>query len=171
MTDQPTPSSFVLPADGSIPATADVYDEVGDTWQSSPLQLRSFGRHARFAGRVRTVHCHEDNALLKSVLQTSGEGAVLVIDGGGSLHTALVGDVIAAIAVESGWSGLVVNGAIRDSALIDELPIGVKALGTNPRKGGKSGTGTIDEVVEFGGIAFRPGALIVSDEDGILVSR
>jgi len=171
MTDHPTPITAGLSAGGSIPSTADVYDEVGATWESLPLQLRSFGRRTRFAGAVRTVRCHEDNALLKSVLQTPGEGAVLVIDGGGSLRTALVGDVIAAIAVENGWSGLVVHGAIRDSALIDALDIGVKALGTNPRKGGKAGTGTTDEVVEFGGVRFRPGALLVSDEDGILVAR
>lgn len=160
-----------IPAETPTPATADLYDEVGESYQSLPLQLRSFGRHARFEGPVRTVRCHEDNALLKSVLQTPGEGAVLVIDGGGSLQTALVGDIIAGLAVQNGWRGLVVHGAIRDSVEIDTLELGVKALGTNPRKGGKTGAGETDVPVEFGGVTFRPGARLVSDEDGILVER
>lgn len=152
-------------------ATADLYDERGEQLQSLPLQMRSFGAHARFNGPIRTVRCFEDNALLKSVLSTPGEGAVLVIDGAGSLQTALMGDIIAALAVENGWAGAVINGPIRDSAAIDKLAIGVKALGTNPRKSAKTGAGEADVVVEFGGVTFRPGAHLWSDEDGVLVER
>ncbi|WP_067197622.1 ribonuclease E activity regulator RraA [Microbacterium sp. XT11] len=152
-------------------ATADLYDERGDDLQSLPLQLRSFGRVRAFDGPIRTVRCHEDNALLKSVLETPGEGAVLVVDGGGSLHRALMGDMIAALAVENGWAGVVINGAIRDSAVIDGLELGVKALGTNPRKSTKLATGEVDVTVEFGGVVFRVGAHLYSDDDGILVER
>ena len=93
------------------------------------------------------MKCFEDNALLKSTLSDwpEPEGAVLVVDGGGSLRSALVGDIIAGIAVERGWAGLVINGAVRDSVALDELEIGIKALGTNPRKSSKTGAGQVGE--------------------------
>lgn len=152
-------------------ATADLYDELEESLQSLPLQLRSFGLRRAFDGKIRTVRCHEDNALLKSVLSTPGEGAVLVVDGGGSLNRALMGDMIAALAVENGWAGVVINGAIRDSVAIDGLDLGVKALGTNPRKSTKLATGEADVTVSFGGVDFAVGAHLYSDEDGILVER
>jgi regulator of ribonuclease activity A len=94
---------------------------------------------------------------------------VLVFYGGGSWRTALVGDLIAGIAVDRGWAGLVINGAIRDSVAIDALPIGVKALGTNPRKSGKTGAGKVGVSIVIGGIIIRPGQVLHSDEDGIVV--
>lgn len=151
--------------------TADLYDELGERLQSLSLQLQPFGAHARFEGPIRTVRCFEDNALLKSVVSTPGGGAVLVVDGGGSLETALMGDMIAQIAADNGWAGVVINGAIRDRVAIAEIPIGVKALGTNPRKSSKTGEGEADALLEFGGVTFRPGAMLYSDEDGILVER
>ena len=113
---------------------------------------------ARFHGRIRTVRCHQDNALLKRILSEPGEGCVLVIDGGGSLHCALVGDVIAGLGVANGWAGVVVHGAIRDSIAIGglDLDLGVKALGTNPRKSTKNGAGEADVPVEFGGVNSIP---------------
>lgn len=152
-------------------ATADLYDERGDELQSLPLQLRSFGGRAAFDGPIRTVRCHEDNALVKQVLATPGNGAVLVVDGAGSVNTALMGDMIAASAVANGWAGVVINGAIRDRVAIDALDLGVKALGTNPRKSAKDGVGDVDVTIAFGGVVFRPGAHLYSDEDGILVER
>lgn len=152
-------------------STADLYDEFGDDLQSVSLQLRAFGALAAFEGPIRTVRCHEDNALVKSALATPGEGAVLVIDGGGSLRTALLGDMIAASAVANGWAGVVIHGAIRDSVAINGLDLGVKALGTNPRKSAKAGSGDVDVDLEFGGVVFRLGAHLYSDEDGILVER
>lgn len=149
-------------------STADLYDERGDALQSLPLQLQNLGGHREFSGPIRTVRCHRDNALLKSVLSTPGEGAVLVIDGGGALESALVGDIIAGLGVRNGWSGIIVHGAIRDSLAIAELPIGVKALGTNPQKSTKEGTGEADVPVTFGGVTFTPGATVWSDADGIV---
>ncbi|MBB6346984.1 ribonuclease E activity regulator RraA [Nonomuraea muscovyensis] len=151
--------------------TADLYDERGDRLDSCDLQLRQYGGRSAFAGAVATVRCHEDNALLKSILSEPGEGRVLVVDGGGSLHAALIGDVIAGLALANGWAGVVVNGAVRDVAALRELDLGVKALGSNPRKGGKQGTGERDVPVTFGGATFRPGAELFSDDDGILVTR
>ncbi len=151
-------------------ATADLVDAHETLVQSCDLQFRDFGGRARFHGRVRTVRCHKDNALLKRILSEPGEGCVLVIDGGGSLHCALVGDVIAGLGVANGWAGVVVHGAIRDSIAIGGLDLGVKALGTNPRKSTKTSAGEADIPVEFGGVTFNPGAYLYSDEDGILVS-
>ena len=149
--------------------TADLVDVLGDGVRSCDLQLRSLGGRSRFAGPVRTVRCREDNALVKQVLATPGDGAVLVVDGGGSLHSALVGDLIAASAVENGWSGVVVHGVVRDAVALAELDLGVKALGTNPRKSRKAGQGEVDVPVGFGGVTFAPGEWLFSDEDGILV--
>ena len=151
-------------------ATADLVDAHETLVQSCDLQFRDFGGRARFHGRIRTVRCQQDNALLKRILSEPGEGCVLVIDGGGSLHCALVGDVIAGLGVANGWAGVVVHGAIRDSIAIGGLDLGVKALGTNPRKSTKTGAGEADVPVEFGGVTFDPGAYVYSDEDGILVS-
>jgi regulator of ribonuclease activity A len=149
--------------------TADLVDEIGVDVRSCDTQFRQFGGHPEFAGRISTVRCYQDNAVLKSVLSAPGDGGVLVIDGAGSLHTALVGDVIAELARGNGWTGLIVNGAVRDAATLRTLDIGIKALGTNPRKSGKAGTGERDVVVGFGGITFRPGEIAYSDDDGIVV--
>ena len=149
--------------------TADLVDEIGPDVCSCDLQLVQYGGRSQFAGPISTVRCFEDNALLKSVLSEPGDGRVLVIDGAGSTHTALVGDVIAELARSNGWSGLIINGAVRDSAILRTLDIGIKALGTNPRKGTKTGDGVRDAAVDFGGVVFVPGHIAYSDDDGIVV--
>lgn len=149
--------------------TADLVDEIGPDVRSCDLQLRQYGARTEFAGPVTTVRCFEDNALLKSVLSEPGDGGVLVIDGDGSVHTALVGDVIAELGRSNGWSGLIINGAVRDASTLRTLDIGIKALGTNPRKSTKTGAGERDAIVEFGGVVFTPGDVAYSDDDGIVV--
>src|SRR5690606_1583849 len=119
-----------------------------------PLQLRSFGGITQFEGPIRTVRCFQDNALVKQILQTPGERAVLVVDGAGSLETALMGDMIAQSAVDAGWAGVIIHGCIRDSVAIGRMSLGVKALGTNPRKSTKTGVGEIDAPVQFSGVVF-----------------
>ncbi|QBE48509.1 ribonuclease E activity regulator RraA [Leucobacter triazinivorans] len=150
-------------------STADLYDERGERLRSVSLQFQNIGGMSGFSGPVRTVRCFQDNALLKELLSGPGDGAVLVIDGGGSLETALVGDVIASLAVDNGWAGLIVHGAIRDRVALGTLPFGVKALGSNPAKSTKTGAGEVDVDVEIGGVVFRPGAAVWCDDDGILV--
>lgn len=149
--------------------TADLVDDIGDSVRSCDLQFRQFGGLTEFAGPISTVRCHQDNALLKSVLSEPGGGRVLVVDGGGSLHTALVGDVIAELARANGWAGLLIHGAVRDAATLRTLQIGIKALGTNPRKSSKTGSGERDVVIALGGVEFRPGEIAFSDDDGIVV--
>lgn len=149
--------------------TADLVDDIGPEVRSCDMQFGQYGGRRQFAGPITTVRCFQDNALLKSVLSEPGGGGVLVIDGSGSLHTALVGDLIAELGRSNGWSGLIVHGAVRDAATLRNLDIGIKALGTNPRKSGKTGDGERDGVVEFGGLRFGPGEVVHSDDDGLVV--
>ena len=149
--------------------TADLVDDIGPDVRSCDVQFRQFGARTQFAGPITTVRCLQDNALLNSVLCTPGGGGVLVIDGEGSLHTALVGDVIADLAHSNGWTGLIVHGAVRDAAALRGIDLGIKALGTNPRKSSKTGAGERDVTVSFGGVEFVPGDIAYSDDDGIVV--
>lgn len=151
--------------------TADLYDERGDELASVPLQFQSLGGRSHFSGPVRTIRCFQDNGLVKSTLATPGNGAVLVVDGGGSLGTALMGDMIAESAVANGWAGVVINGAIRDREAIAALDLGVKALGSNPRKSAKASAGEVDVDVVIDGVTFRSGVTVWCDPDGILVER
>lgn len=150
-------------------ATADLIDIAPDT-PSCQTPLLPFGRRKRFSGRIRTVCCRHDNGLVKRILNTPSAGEVLVVDGGGSRYSALVGDQIARAAQQNGWAGVVVHGVIRDSAAINDMDFGIKALGTNPKKSAKDGAGHVDITVYFGDVAFVPGHYLYSDEDGILVS-
>ena len=149
--------------------TCDLFD-ADETLQSLSLQLADFGARPRFSGPIRTVRCYRDNGLVKSLLNSPGDGAVLVVDGAGSLESALMGDMIAAAAVKNGWAGVVINGAIRDRVALSQTELGIRALGSNPRKSAKDSVGAIDIVVDFGGVVFKPGATLWSDEDGILVT-
>jgi regulator of ribonuclease activity A len=133
------------------------------------LPFRGWGRRRAFAGAIRTIRCHEDIALMRDVVAQPGHGQVLVIDAGGSLARAVFGDVMAAVASRNGWAGLVINGAIRDGVEIDAMDIGVKALGTVPRRGERTGAGAVDVPVTFGGVTFTPGERVVADEDGVIV--
>jgi regulator of ribonuclease activity A len=150
--------------------TADLADDFGDRVQVCEPIFRDFGGRSRFSGPIATVKCFEDNSLVKVALAESGEGGVLVVDAGGSLRCAMLGDQIAASAVENGWQGVVMFGCVRDSVDIAAMNLGVKALGTNPRKSEKRGEGQRDLPVSFAGVRFRPGEHIYCDEDGILVS-
>ena len=153
----------------TVRSTADILDEHPADALVCQLEFRQFGGLASFAGRLSTVRCDEDNVLLKQRLSEPGEGRALVVDGGGSLRVALLGDMIAGLAAANGWVGLVVRGAVRDVAVLRHLPLGIKALGSNPRPSGKTGAGELDVPLEFGGITFRPGAMLYSDDDGIVV--
>ncbi len=148
---------------------ADLCDAHEDEIEVCLLPLRDFGGRKAFSGPIRTVRCHEDNVLVKATLAEPGEGCVLVVDGGGSLRRALVGDVLGASAVENGWAGIVINGAVRDTAVLATLDIGIKALGSVPMRGPKLGDGVVDTPVAFGGMVFVPGDLLHADEDGVAV--
>lgn len=151
-------------------ATTDLYDEHEGSVSTCSTQFRDYGGKTRFFGPIRTVRCYRDNQLFRALLDEPGNGAVVVVDGGGSTESALMGDIIAAKGAKNGWSGVVIFGAIRDSAEVGQIDFGTKALGVNPAKSAKEGKGAVDEPVEFGGVTFTPGEWIYCDEDGILVS-
>ena len=151
--------------------TADLYDQRGEELDSISVQFQDLGGRTHFSGPVRTIRCFQDNALVKSTLATPGNGCVLVVDGDGSLGTALMGDMIADSAVANGWAGVVIHGAIRDREALAQLPLGIKALGSNPRKSAKNGAGETDVDVTLDGVRIRPGAMIYCDPDGILVEK
>ena len=151
--------------------TAEVVDELGEDVEVCELQFRHFGKRTCFAGPIATVLCREDNVLVAEVLRSGGEGRVLVIDGGGSLRSALLGDRLASAAFANCWAGVVVNGAIRDIVALREIAIGICALGASPRRSSKDGSGTVNVPVRFGGVSFVPGAMLHCDEDGLAVVR
>lgn len=148
--------------------TADLLDEHPDA-AVCELPLRQFGGAASFEGPIATVRCFEDNVVLRQLVGEPGDGRVLVVDGGGSLRVALVGDTIASLALGNGWAGLVLNACVRDSAALRTLELGIKALGTQPRPSAKKGDGEAGVPVTFGGVTFTPGARLVGDDDGVVV--
>ena len=149
-------------------STADLMDEHPDAQVAIPA-LRAFGGEPCFSGPIQTVVAPEDNTLVRAQLEEPGNGRVLVVHGLGSLHCALVGDNLAQLAIDNGWAGIVVNGCIRDAAVIDEMPVGVHALATNPRKSVKADQGTVGIDVHFLGVTFRPEATLHADHDGVIV--
>jgi regulator of ribonuclease activity A len=150
--------------------TTDLCDAFESELQVLAPILRSYGGARCAGGPIRTLKIFEDNALVRETLATPGEGAVLVIDGGGSLRRALLGDQLAELAVQNGWAGVIVYGAIRDSRAIAQLPLGVWAMGTIPLKTVKRGEGQRDIPVTFGGVTFTPGHFVYADEDGMIVA-
>ena len=150
--------------------TTDLNDAYPDKVRAVLLPLRDFGAKRAFAGRIRTAVTMEDTKLVHELFATPGKGDVIVLDGGGSTRTALLGDRMADRLIFNGWAGIVINGAVRDRQALAELPLGVKALGTTPVRSAKTGIGAIDIPVAFGNVLFAPGQCIYCDEDGILVS-
>ena len=150
--------------------TADLCDEYADSLQVCDPGFSSFGGRARFHGKISTIKCFEDNSLVREAVAEPGEGRVLVVDAGGSRRCAMLGDLLAAKAVENGWAGVLMNGLIRDSADIARMDLGVKALGTHPLKSVKKGVGERDVEVRFSGVRFVPGAYLYADEDGVICS-
>lgn len=151
-------------------ATADLCDKHIDKLQVAEPIFIDFGAIACFEGEIHTLKVFEDNTLVRSALEKDGTGKVLVIDGGGSFRCALVGDNLAALAIQNNWRGMVVYGCIRDSKQISELEVGVKALNTNPTKSVKRNEGQENIDIRFAGVDFKPGMYLYADEDGIVVS-
>ena len=151
--------------------TADLFDDHAERLQVAAAGLLDYGARRRFHGQIATVRAYEDNSRVREAVGSGGEGRVLVVDGGGSLRRAMLGDMLARLAVENGWRGVVINGCIRDSVAIGRMPLGVKALGTVPAKTDKHGQGLVDVPVTFAGVTFTPGAWLYADGDGIVVAE
>jgi regulator of ribonuclease activity A len=157
-------------------ATADLCDQYEDELRTGAVcvvapMFRSFGGRPAFHGPIATLKLFEDNSFVRKALEQPGTGRILVIDGGGSLRRALVGDQLAAMGAKNGWAGIVVNGCIRDSTAIAAMDIGVLALATHPQRTDKKNVGEIGIAVTFGGVTFRPDDYLYADSDGVLVAN
>ena len=151
--------------------TADLYDKYGDDLKVALPIFKDYGAKRIFHGPISTVKAHEDNSLVRTALEEPGEGRILIIDGDESLRCAMLGDMLAKLGMENGWSGIIVFGCIRDADVIATIDIGVKALNTNPRKSLKRGLGDRDIPVSFAGITFNVGEYVYADTDGVIVSE
>lgn len=151
-------------------STPDLCDKYADRLQiAEPVFLR-YGERAAFGGTIVTIKCFEDNSLVRDAVAETGSGKVLVVDGGGSMRRALLGDQLAAKAVSNDWQGIIINGCLRDVDDIDTMEIGVRTLGCHPLKTDKRGEGQRDIAVQFAGIDWRPGDYVYADNNGIVVS-
>jgi regulator of ribonuclease activity A len=136
-----------------------------------PPVFGCFGAKLAFSGPATTLKVFEDNALVRSTLETAGNGHVLVIDGGGSLRSALVGGNLAELAEKNGWAGVVVFGAVRDVGELNQCDVGIRALALHPQRSARKGVGDLNVRVMIAGVPVTPGDWIYVDADGVLVSH
>lgn len=150
--------------------TTDLSDLHPKKVRAAESLFRDFGGRKMFHGEIVTLKIFEDNSFVRKALEQSGEGKVLVIDGGGSLRCALLGDQLGELAVKNKWNGVLVFGCVRDSEALAQLDLGIKALNTHPLKTEKRNEGQENIAVRFAGVDFVPGTFIYADEDGVLVT-
>ena len=153
---------FVLP---------DLCDQYGDSLRVLSPMLKNFGGNNCFHGKISTIKCHEDNSFVADAVREEGDGCVLVVDGGGSLRCALLGDNLAAIAASNSWAGIIVFGCVRDVAALKDISLGIQAIAPHPMKSVKRKVGLRDVEVSFGGVSFIPGQYVYADDNGVLVSE
>jgi regulator of ribonuclease activity A len=151
----------------SVPDICDDFSE--DISVLEPLFV-NYGKQGRFSGEIVTIKCFEDNSLVRDLVNSEGHGKVIVVDGGGSLRRALLGDLLAAKAVENGWSGLVINGCVRDVEILETMDLGIRALNCHPLKTEKRGEGQLNVTVSFAGVRFQPGSFLYADANGIVLA-
>jgi len=151
--------------------TCDISDKLHPNVQYLEPVYKNYGAKTSFSGRIVTVKCYEDNSLVEVALKANGKDSVLVIDAGGSMNCAMLGDKRAADAIKNEWEGILVHGLIRDSATIKGMEIGICALGAYPLKSIKKGAGDSNLIINFSGVTFTPGEYLYADEDGVIVVK
>ena len=151
--------------------TCDISDKLHPDVQYLEPVYKSYGGKTSFSGRIVTVKCYEDNSLVEEALKSNGKNSILVVDAGGSMNCAMLGDKRATDAIKNEWEGILVHGLIRDSATIKGMKIGILALGVCPLKSIKNGVGDSNLIVNFSGITFTPGEYLYADEDGVIVIK
>ncbi|MCO1333964.1 ribonuclease E activity regulator RraA [Microbulbifer sp. OS29] len=154
-----------------LKSTPDLCDAYPDDVQVVEPMFVNYGGRECFGGQIVTIKCFEDNSLVRELVAEPGRGKVLVVDAGGSMRRACLGDMLAEKAVANGWEGILMYGCIRDVDEIGELDLGVQALGSHPMKTEKKGAGERDLVVSFGGVNFRPGDYLYADNNGVLLAK
>ncbi|MBI6668667.1 ribonuclease activity regulator protein RraA [Pseudomonas syringae] len=150
--------------------TPDLCDAYPDLIQVVEPMFSNFGGRDSFGGQIVTRKCFEDNSKVREQVELDGKGKVLVVDGGGSLRCALLGDMLADKAAKNGWEGMLIYGCIRDVDVIAQTDLGVQALASHPKKTEKRGIGELNVPVTFGGVTFRPGEYLYADNNGVVIS-
>ncbi len=150
--------------------TPDLCDEYPSLVRVLEPMMNNYGGRHSFGGQVVTIKCFEDNSLVREQVAVNGKGKVLVVDAGGSLRRACLGDMLAEKAVANGWEGILMYGCIRDVDAIGALDLGVQALNTHPMKTDKKGIGELNVEVTFGGVTFVPGEYVYADNNGVIAS-
>ena len=151
--------------------TCDISDKLHPDVQYLEPVYKIYGAKTSFSGRIVTVKCYEDNSLVEEALKGNGKESVLVIDAGGSMNCAMLGDKRAAEAINNEWEGIIVHGLVRDSVAINGMKIGIRALGVCPLKSIKNGVGDSNLIINFSGVIFTPGEYLYADEDGVIVVK
>jgi len=150
--------------------TPDLCDQFEEQVTLLNLSLQTFGQKGAFWGEIVTVRCYHDNSKVREVLESDGKGKVLVVDGHGSCQKALLGDQLAILAIENGWEGVIVNGAIRDVGMMSQMDLGVQALGSCPFKTEKRGAGDVNVTLSIHNQLVQPGDYVYADWNGVLLS-
>ncbi|MBA1228444.1 putative 4-hydroxy-4-methyl-2-oxoglutarate aldolase [Pseudomonas viridiflava] len=150
--------------------TPDLCDAYPELVQVVEPMFSNFGGRDSFGGQIVTLKCFEDNSLVKEQIELDGKGKVLVVDGGGSLRCALLGDMVADKASKNGWEGLLIYGCVRDVDMLAQTDLGVQALASHPRKSEKRGIGELNVPLTFGGVTFKPGDYLYADNNGVIIS-
>jgi len=151
----------------SVPDICDDFPE--DIRVLEPL-FSDYGKKRRFSGEIITIRCFEDNSLVRDLVSTEGNHRIIVVDGGASLRHALLGDLLAAKAAENNWSGLVINGCVRDVEILETIDLGIRALNRHPLKTDKRGEGQLNVAVSFAGVRFTPGTFLYADANGMVLA-
>ena len=151
-------------------STPDLSDENPDAQALAPI-LQNLGGKRVFWGKIETLKCPDDNSYVKELLNSDGDGKVLVVDADGISTVALLGDMIAEAGVRNNWSGIVINGYVRDIDILSKLDIGVQAIGTMPVRSEKKNQGQVGIDISFGGLTFSSGDYVYADNNGLLLSK
>ncbi len=151
-------------------STPDLCDQFPEQVSVLDPVYKSFGGNESFYGEVVTVKCFEDNSKVKQLVDTDGTGKVMVVDAGGSMRRACLGDMLAEKAQKNGWAGIIIYGCVRDVEILKTLNIGVQALGSHPMKTDKRDLGDINISLQFSGVTVAPGNYIYADLNGIIVA-
>ena len=149
----------------------DICDDFLPSVQVLEPLFTAFGGCKKYFGEIVTIKCFEDNSLVKQTLGTDGCGKVMVVDGGGSLRCALLGDLLGAMAADNGWRGVLINGCVRDVEILKNIDLGISALNCHPLKSNKRNEGQLNIPVSFAGVSFLPGQYLYADENGIVVAE
>jgi regulator of ribonuclease activity A len=149
----------------------DICDQFPDDITVLDAAFHDFGGRERFSGEIVTIKCFEDNSQVGEAVRQPGEGRVIVVDGGGSMRRALLGDVLAAAAAENGWQGLLIHGCVRDVEILRTIDLGVKALAACPMKTDKRGEGQSGVPLRFAGSLMEPGQYLYADANGVVIAK